>query len=135
MAHETLITMTGVISTDPVLRWTTGDDPKPVLSFLIVSDSQRFNRRAGERGEWEKRRSTSLFVSLWRNPEQAERVLRQGMAVIVHGELWTQVKETTRGDGGVDAEYQTRLEALHIGPDLTARTTATRAFWDSVLDA
>lgn len=135
MAHETLIPMTGVISTDPVLRWTTGDDPKPVLSFLIVSDSQRFNRRAGERGEWEKRRSTSLFVSLWRNPEQAERVLRQGMAVIVYGELWTQVKETTRGDGGVDAEYQTRLEALHIGPDLTARTTATRAFWDSVLDA
>lgn len=135
MAHETLITMTGVISTDPVLRWTTGDDPKPVLSFLIVSDSQRFNRRAGERGEWEKRRSTSLFVSLWRNPEQAERVLRQGMAVIVYGELWTQVKETTRGDGGVDAEYQTRLEALHIGPDLTARTTATRAIWDSVLDA
>lgn len=134
MAHETLIPMTGVISTDPVLRWTTGDDPKPVLSFLIVSDSQRFNRRAGERGEWEKRRSTSLFVSLWRNPEQAERVLRQGMAVIVYGELWTQVKETKRGDGGVDAEYQTRLEALHIGPDLTARTTATRAFWDSVLD-
>lgn len=134
MAHETLMTINGVIATDPQLRWTTGDSPHPVLSFLVASDSTRYNPKAGERGEWEKRRTTSLYVSLWRNPEQAEQVLTKGLAVLVHGELWTETVETRRHDGGMDREFRTRLEALHIGPDLTARTEATRALWSRLTD-
>lgn len=132
MAHETLIPFTGVIATEPQLRWTTGDKPAPVLSFLVVSDSTRYDPKAGERGEWVKRNSTSLYVSLWRNPEQAEQVLRTGMAVIIHGELWTEPIEKETGDGRTETEYRTRFEAQHIGPDLTARTQATRAFWERI---
>lgn len=126
-----MLTMTGVIATDPQLRWTTGENARPVLSFLLVSDSTRFNPKAGERGEWETRRSTSLWVSLWRDPKVAEQILTKGMAVIVVGELFTETIEHQRHDGGTDTEYRTRLEAQHLGPDLAGRTEATRTFWTS----
>lgn len=132
MAHETRIPFNGVIVTDPVLRWTTGDKPRPVLSFLVASDSTRYNARAGERGQWEKHRSTSLFVSLWRNPEAAERILSKGVAVVIYGELWTETIETQTGDGRTETEYRTRLIADHIGPDLTASTQATQALIERI---
>jgi single-strand DNA-binding protein len=109
MANEPTTTITGNLTADPELRFTTG---RPVASFTIAS-TPRFPDRGT--GEWKDGETWFVRCSAW--GDTAENIagsLSKGAAVIAAGRLRCRTWETTEGDKRATVE----LTVDDIGPSL-----------------
>ena len=114
MANETVLTVTGNLTSDPELRFTTNG--AAVANFTIASTPRKFDRQANEFKDGE-----TLFMrcSVWR--EAAENVaesLQKGTAVIAQGRLESRSYETKEGE----KRTVTELAVDEIGPNLRRAT-------------
>lgn len=114
MANETFLTVTGNLTSDPELRFTTNG--AAVANFTIASTPRKFDRQSNEFKDGE-----TLFMrcSVWR--EAAENVaesLQKGMAVIAQGRLESRSYETKEGE----KRTVTELAVDEIGPNLRRAT-------------
>ena len=114
MANETFLTVTGNLTSDPELRFTTNG--AAVANFTIASTPRKFDRQANEFKDGE-----TLFMrcSVWR--EAAENVaesLHRGTRVIAQGRLESRSYETKEGEKRTVME----LAVDEIGPSLKKAT-------------
>ena len=114
MANDTIITVTGNLTSDPELRFTTNG--AAVANFTIASTPRKFDRQSNEFKDGE-----TLFMrcSVWR--EAAENVaesLQKGTAVIAQGRLESRSYETKEGE----KRTVTELAVDEIGPNLRRAT-------------
>ena len=114
MAGETIITVTGNLTSDPELRFT--PNGAAVANFTIASTPRKFDRQSNEFKDGE-----TLFMrcSVWR--EAAENVaesLQKGMAVIAQGRLESRSYETKEGERRTVME----LAVDEVGPNLRRAT-------------
>ena len=114
MANDTIITVTGNLTSDPELRFT--PNGAAVANFTIASTPRKFDRQANEFKDGE-----TLFMrcSVWR--EAAENVaesLQKGAAVIAQGRLESRSYETKEGE----KRTVTELAVDEIGPNLRRAT-------------
>ena len=114
MANDTIVTVTGNLTSDPELRFTTNG--AAVANFTIASTPRKFDRQANEFKDGE-----TLFMrcSVWR--EAAENVaesLQKGTAVIAQGRLESRSYETKEGE----KRTVTELAVDEIGPNLRRAT-------------
>jgi single-strand DNA-binding protein len=110
MANEPSTTITGNLTADPELRFTSTG--RPVASFTIAS-TPRFPDR--ESGEWKDGETWFVRCSAW--GDTAENIagsLSKGAAVIAAGRLRCRTWETTEGDKRATVE----LTVDDIGPSL-----------------
>lgn len=118
--YETIVTVTGVVATDP--RTVIVDETLPITNFRLASTSRRKDRN----GNWTDGDTTWLTVTCWRNlARNVSESVGKRDRVVVHGKL--RVKEW------VTAEGQTRttieVDADAVGHDLawgTAQFTRAR---------
>lgn len=119
MAGETVITVTGNLTDDPELKFTTAG--APLARFRIASTPRTFDKQANE---WRDGESLFLTCSAWR--AQAENVaesLTRGMRVIVTGRLKQRSYEDREGIKRTAYE----LDVDDIGPSLkNASATVTK---------
>ena len=114
MANETVLTVTGNLTSDPELRFTTNG--AAVANFTIASTQRKFDRQANEFKDGE-----TLFMrcSVWR--EAAENVaesLHRGTRVVAQGRLESRSYETKEGEKRTVQE----LAVDEIGPSLKKAT-------------
>lgn len=114
MANDTIITVTGNLTSDPELRFT--PNGAAVANFTIASTPRKFDRQANEFKDGE-----TLFMrcSVWR--EAAENVaesLQKGMAVIAQGRLESRSYETKEGEKRTVMEFAVD----EVGPNLRRAT-------------
>lgn len=114
MANDTIITVTGNLTSDPELRFT--PNGAAVANFTIASTPRKFDRQSNEFKDGE-----TLFMrcSVWR--EAAENVaesLQKGTAVIAQGRLESRSYETKEGE----KRTVTELAVDEIGPNLRRAT-------------
>ena len=110
MANDTIITVTGNLTSDPELRFT--PNGAAVANFTIASTPRKFDRQSNEFKDGE-----TLFMrcSVWR--EAAENVaesLEKGTAVIAQGRLESRSYETREGEKRTVME----LAVDEVGPSL-----------------
>lgn len=104
-----VVTLDGNLVRDPELRFTGNGHP---VANVTVAHTPRIRNK--ETGEWEDGDTLFLPGSLWREAaENAAETLRQGMAVVVTGELKQRSYEK-------DGEKRTviELDIKNIGPSL-----------------
>ena len=90
MAGETIITVTGNLTSDPELRFT--QNGAAVANFTIASTPRKFDRQSNE---FKDEETLFLRASVWR--EQAENVaesLTKGARVVAQGALKSRSFET-----------------------------------------
>ncbi len=114
MANDTIITVTGNLTSDPELRFT--PNGAAVANFTIASTPRKFDRQSNEFKDGE-----TLFMrcSVWR--EAAENVaesLQRGTRVIAQGRLESRSYETKEGEKRTVME----LAVDEIGPSLKKAT-------------
>ena len=114
MANDTIITVTGNLTSDPELRFTVSG--AAVANFTIASTPRKFDRQSNEFKDGE-----TLFMrcSVWR--EAAENVaesLQRGTRVIAQGRLESRSYETKEGEKRTVME----LAVDEIGPSLKKAT-------------
>ena len=114
MAGETIITVTGNLTSDPELRFT--PNGAAVANFTIASTPRKFDRQSNEFKDGE-----TLFMrcSVWR--EAAENVaesLQRGTRVVAQGRLESRSYETKEGEKRTVME----LAVDEIGPSLKKAT-------------
>src|SRR5665647_282255 len=118
MAGETLITVVGNLTADPVLRFTPSG--APVANFTVASTPRNFDRQSGE---WKDGDAMFLNCAVWRQAaENVAESLTKGMRVIVQGRLRQRSYETREGEKRTVFE----VEVEEIGPALkyaTAKVT------------
>jgi single-strand DNA-binding protein len=104
-----VVTLDGNLVRDPELRFT--GNGHPVVNVTVAHTPRSFNKATSE---WEDGETLFLPGSLWREAaENAAETLRQGMAVVVTGELKQRSYEK-------DGEKRTVIEMdiKNIGPSL-----------------
>ena len=114
MANDTIVTVTGNLTSDPELRFTVSG--AAVASFTIASTPRKFDRQSNEFKDGE-----TLFMrcSVWR--EAAENVaesLQRGTRVVAQGRLESRSYETKEGEKRTVME----LAVDEIGPSLKKAT-------------
>ena len=114
MANDTIITVTGNLTSDPELRFT--PNGAAVANFTIASTPRKFDRQSNEFKDGE-----TLFMrcSVWR--EAAENVaesLQRGTRVIAEGRLESRSFEDKEGNKRTVME----LAVDEIGPSLKKAT-------------
>ena len=115
MANDTIITVTGNLTSDPELRFT--PNGAAVANFTIASTPRKFDRQSNE---FKDEETLFLRCSVWR--EQAENVaesLTKGARVVAQGALKSRSFETKEGERRTVME----LDVYDVGPSL-ARATA-----------
>jgi len=120
MANETIITVTGNLTSDPELRYT--QSGLAVANFTIASTPRTFDRASND---WKDGEALFMRCSVWK--EYAEHVagsLAKGAAVVAVGRLKQRSYETNSGEKRTSIE----LEIDEIGPSLRYATAqVTRA--------
>ncbi|MFG1854071.1 single-stranded DNA-binding protein [Actinomadura geliboluensis] len=117
MANEPTITITGNLTHDPELRFTTSG--LPVASFTIAS-TPRF--RDGATGEWKDGDTWFVRCSAWRDLGQnVAESLGRGSAVVATGRLRPRTYEATPGDPTTKRTV-VELTVDDIGPSLRRAT-------------
>ena len=114
MANDTIITVTGNLTSDPEMRFT--PNGAAVANFTIASTPRKFDRQSNEFKDGE-----TLFMrcSVWR--EAAENVaesLQRGTRVIAQGRLESRSYETKEGEKRTVME----LAVDEVGPNLRRAT-------------
>ena len=114
MANDTIITVTGNLTSDPELRFT--PNGAAVANFTIASTPRKFDRQSNEFKDGE-----TLFMrcSVWR--EAAENVaesLQRGTRVVAQGRLESRSYETKEGEKRTVME----LAVDEVGPSLKKAT-------------
>ena len=119
MTGETVITVVGNLTADPVLRWTQAG--APVADFTVASTPRTYDRNAGE---WRDGGTLFMRCSVWRDTaENVAESLRKGMRVIVQGRLTQRSYDTQQGERRTVVE----LQVDEVGPSLRrARAQVTR---------
>ena len=114
MANETIITVTGNLTSDPELRFT--PNGHPVANFTIASTPRKFDRQSNEFKDGE---TLFLRCSAWRElGENIAESLHKGTAVVAQGRLESRSYETKEGEKRTVMEFA--VDA--IGPDLKRAT-------------
>ena len=116
MANDTIITVTGNLTSDPELRFTANG--AAVANFTIASTPRKFDRQSNDFKDGE-----TLFMrcSVWR--EAAENVaesLQRGTRVVAQGRLESRSYETKEGEKRTVME----LAVDEVGPSLKKATAA-----------
>ena len=114
MANDTIITVTGNLTSDPELRFTANG--AAVANFTIASTPRKFDRQSNDFKDGE-----TLFMrcSVWR--EAAENVaesLQRGTRVVAQGRLESRSYETKEGEKRTVME----LAVDEVGPSLKKAT-------------
>ena len=119
MAGETVLTLVGNLTADPVLRFTPSGNP--VASFTVASTPRTFDRQAGE---WKDGHALFMPCSIWRDAaENVAESLTKGTRVIVQGRLVQRSYTTREGENRTVVEMQVD----EIGPSLRyAKAQVTR---------
>ena len=114
MAKEPMITITGNLTSDPELKFTSNG--VPVAKFTIAQTPSFFNKGAQS---WEDGETIFMNCTVWRQTaENVAESLQKGFAVIAHGRLKSRTFETKEGQKRTVME----LEVDSVGPDLTRAT-------------
>ncbi len=117
---DTLITVTGNLTADPELRFTTAG--VPVAAFTVAASRRVYD---AESGQWKDGDTLFLRCSAWRQlAEHIAESLFKGMRAVVAGRLRQRDYETT--DGQKRTVYEVDVE--DAGPSLryaTAKVTKT----------
>ena len=114
MAGDTIITVTGNLTSDPELRFT--PNGAAVANFTIASTPRKFDRQANEFKDGE-----TLFMrcSVWREEaENAAESLQKGTRVIAQGRLESRSFEDKEGNKRTVQE----LAVDEVGPSLKKAT-------------
>ena len=114
MANEPTTTVTGNLTADPEMRYTSTG--RPVASFTVAS-TPRFPDRAT--GEWKDGETWFLNCSAW--GDMAENVitsLSRGMAVVATGRLQARSWDEDAPGGGTRKRRTVELTVDDIGPSL-----------------
>ncbi|WP_329148246.1 single-stranded DNA-binding protein [Streptomyces sp. NBC_01456] len=119
MAGETVITVTGNLTDDPELKFTTAG--APLTRFRIASTPRTFDKQANE---WRDGESLFLTCSAWRaQAENIAETLTRGMRVIATGRLKQRSYEDREGIKRTAYE----LDVDEVGPSLkNASATVTK---------
>ncbi|WP_427019481.1 single-stranded DNA-binding protein (plasmid) [Pseudarthrobacter sp. P1] len=127
MSMDTSITVTGNLTADPELRFTTAGTA--VVNFTIASTPKAFDN---ERNAWVDGETLFLRAHLWRGAaENAAGSLTKGMRVIATGELKSRSYETKTGEKRTVLE----LEVEEIGPSLRYAAAAVHSSSRAAADA
>lgn len=114
MAGETVVTVVGNLTEDPILRYT--NNGIPVANFTIASTPRSFDNASGE---WKDGEALYLRASVWRDfAEHVAGSLTKGMRVIAQGRLRQRSYETREGEKRSTIE----LDVDEIGPSLRYAT-------------
>jgi len=109
MSGETITTIVGQLTDDPVLRHT----PAGAVTTFTVASTPRF--RDDQTGEWRDGENLFLRTSVWRTAaEYAAATLHRGARVIVTGRLRQRSFETASGEKRTVIE----LDADEVGASL-----------------
>ncbi|MCL1922930.1 MAG: single-stranded DNA-binding protein [Propionibacteriaceae bacterium] len=118
MAGDTIITLVGNLTDDPVLRFTPSG--AAVANFTVASTPRSFDRATNE---WKDGDAMFINCSVWRQvAENVTESLSKGMRVIVQGRLKSRSYETQTGERRTVFE----VDVDEIGPALrysTAKVT------------
>lgn len=121
MAGETVVSVTGNLTSAPELRFTPAG--VAVANFTVASTPRVFDR---SNNEWKDGQALFMRCNIWREPaEHAAESLTQGSRVIVQGRLVQRSFETREGEKRTVVE----LEVDEIGASLkfaTAKVTRVR---------
>jgi single-strand DNA-binding protein len=120
MSGETVITVVGNLTADPILAYT--QNGLAVANFTIASTPRVFDKQAGETKDGD---SLFLRASVWRDfAEHVAGSLTKGSRVVATGRLKQRSYETKEGEKRTSIE----LEVDEIGPSLRFATAqVTRA--------
>lgn len=111
MASDTVITVVGNLTADPILRYI--QSGAAVVDFTIASTPRSFDR---ESGQWKDGDTLFLRCSAWRDyAENIAESLTKGTQVIAQGKL-VQRSYTPRDGGEQRTVYE--LQVDEIGPTL-----------------
>jgi single-strand DNA-binding protein len=118
MAGDTIITLVGNLTDDPVLRFTPSG--AAVANFTVASTPRAFDRASNE---WKDGDAMFINCSVWRQvAENVTESLSKGMRVIVQGRLKSRSYEAQSGERRTVFE----IDVDEIGPALrysTAKVT------------
>lgn len=120
MSGEPVITITGNLTKDPELRFTSSG--VAVADFSIAVTPRTYNKQTQE---WEDGDPQFYRCSLWRDAaENAAETLRKGMRVIATGRVSLRSYETRDGQ----QRSELALQVDEVGPSLRyARAQVTKA--------
>lgn len=115
-----LLTITGNLTGDPELRFTTSGDA--VANFTIASTPKIQDRKSGA---WKDGETLFMRCTVWKQAaENVAQSLTRGMAVVAHGKLKSRTYETKEGEKRTVIE----MDVQTIGPSLqwaSAQVTKT----------
>ncbi|WP_109529287.1 MULTISPECIES: single-stranded DNA-binding protein [Nocardia] len=115
MAGDTIITVTGNLTSDPELRFT--PNGVAVADFTVASTPRYFDRNTNE---WKDAEALFLRCNIWRDAaENVAESLPRGARVIVTGRLKQRRWKTDDGQNRTTTE----LEVDEVGPSLKYATT------------
>jgi single-strand DNA-binding protein len=115
--NQTTTTIVGRLASEPSHKLTMND--VDVTHFRLASNERRYDRQADR---WVNGDQLFIDVTCWRRLAfNVKACLVKGDPVVVYGRLYTSEYEV---DG--KRRFQTRMEALSVGPDLSWITTALR---------
>lgn len=116
MAGETVITLVGNLTADPVLRFSPNGDA--VANVTVASTPRYFDKQTGQ---WHDGDALFLRCTVWRHyAENVTEPLTKGSRVIVQGRLKQRNFETKDGDKRTAIE----LDVDEIGPALRYATAS-----------
>lgn len=120
MSGEPVITITGNLTKDPELRFTSSG--VAVADFSIAVTPRNYNKQTQQ---WEDGDTTYYRCSVWREAaENAAETLRKGMRVIAQGRV--SLRSYENRDGQQRSELS--LQVDEVGPSLRyARAQVTKA--------
>lgn len=118
MANDITITVTGNLTADPELRYTTTG--AAVARFTVASTPRH---RDQDTGQWRDGEPVFLTCTVWRElAENAAETLAKGTRVIVTGRLRQRSYETTTGE----KRTATELQVDEVGPSLRFTSATLR---------
>src|SRR5215467_9793318 len=110
MAGETILHITGNLTADPELRFTTSG--AAVVNFTVASTPRTHDK---ESGEWKDGEALFFPCSAWRQmAENIAESLHRGDRVNIEGKVKQRSFETSQGEKRTVME----LEIIEIGPSL-----------------
>ncbi len=113
--YETLVTIVGNVTADPVLRST--KDGRPAATFRVASTARRYR---AEEGRWVDSNTNFISVGVF-NALAANVVasVHRGQPVVVYGQLKVRKWSTPDGRQGTAVE----IDGYHVGHDLNRGTS------------
>ena len=109
--YDTLVTVTGHVASEPVLRTTSGG--KRVVNFRVASTERRYDKGVAA---WRDGDTIFLTVSCWHNAaENLADSVEKGQPVICYGRL----KQRSYDDRDGQRRVSLEIEAYAVGHDLT----------------